>query len=309
MAFSLVDQYRNTQPAAPAAAPAPALPQPEIDYMSAFQSALGASRAGVERQFTMANADIAQREGLTNQAVGQLPGQLSSIYQQGDANLMLGAKGLDDAQKASGLASYMSAGAQMQPLAAARTNDLSGRQADVPLLRLATQTEFNRQRGAVDQARAQAAADQQGQLASFYADMAKSQADRAANQASTADDHAYQDKVRHEDQDFQLKLKALDGTTASNIDEATGLTKKRVEDIRNSSRYKDAVDDMKDTRSKSGGLNFGPLHVGQKSSGHKAMTAEEIWQKYRAYPQLLKVLMRDYPDVAAFIATGQFQPS
>lgn len=313
-----VDQGAGLGLAAPAppvpGAPAPSLPQPEIDYMQMFQSALGASRAGVERQFTMALGDIAQREGLAGQALGQLPGQLSTIYQQGAAGNAAATKSLDAAQKASGLQSFMGAGAQMAPLAAAQSNDLAARQADVPLLQLAVQTETNRQRGAVRQAQASAAAESQGQLASFYADMAAQQqgrrydeADRtAARQAELEDmasERSYADRTRREDRSFELRMRRLDKSAADERDPETGLTFSEADSVRRSKDYKDALDGLKDThKSKNRGvLGVGGLFGWKDESGSKPLTAEQLYNKYRHKPKVLKVLAQDIPELAAYI--------
>lgn len=301
-------------PTYPAPILPPAVAQPEVDYMGAFTSALGASRAGVERQFTSALADIAQREGLAQQAVGQLPSQLTNIYQQGDANVMTAAAGLDSAQQASGLTSYLPAGAQMSPLTAARTNDLSSRQADVPLLQLAVQNESNRQRGAVSQAQAASAGESQGQLASFYADMAKMQAqrqydsaDRDVERYTLADERNYADRVRKDEQSFTLRLRDLEST--NDIDKITGLSVKEVNNIRRSRDYRAALESTRDTYKEQNRGIFGiGGAVGWKDkSGHKpkqgVALGEELYKKYRYKPQLLKVIATDIPEVAAYMAT------
>lgn len=134
------------------AAPAPAQP----DYERQFQSALDQTQAGIASQYGSALSDINAREGLANQAVGLLPGQVTDIYGKGAASLAQQTGALDAAQKASGLTSYMGAGAETAPLQAAIAQDQSARLADVPLLQLGTAAQFQGQRGALQQARSQA---------------------------------------------------------------------------------------------------------------------------------------------------------
>lgn len=122
-------------------------------YDDNFKQALEASRAGVVKQFELALSDINQREGGANQAVGQLGGQVSTIYQQGQQAMTQNAQNLDAAQAASGLKSFAPASQSLAPLQAAGANDLAARQADIPLLQLAVQGEFGRQRSALGQAR------------------------------------------------------------------------------------------------------------------------------------------------------------
>lgn len=306
MVWSLQNSYLNRQapkPAAPAPAHAlaPAAAPAPVDYTSAFNDALGAQRAGIERQFSMALGDISQREALAGQAVGALPGQLSSIYKQGSDNVGAATKSLDSAQQASGLRSFMPAQAQMAPLAAASSNDLAARQADVPLLQLAMQTEMSRQRGAVGQARIGSMADVDAQQASYLADLARAQAGQGLDQSSVADERLYQDKVRKDEQNFQLKLRKLDAGGDS-VDPETGLSSKQITSIRKSQRYKDALSSLHDTHRKTGGFGIGPVKIGQKSKGHKPASGEEIYKKYRAYPQVLKVLIKDIPELAAYVA-------
>lgn len=302
-------------PVRPARAPqpAPAAPAPNpVNYGSAFEGALGAARSSIAQQFQLALSDVAKREAAAGQAVGALPGQLGTIYQQGQSSINNATGALDSAQAASGLRSFMPAQAQLAPLAAASANDQAARLADVPLLQLAMQTEMGRQRGALNQARLGAEGEIEQQRASYLADMARLQAsqqaeaqqrafDREAGRTSTAEERAYQDRVREDEQNFALRLRRLEGKTAD-VDQETSLSQQEVSRIRQSKRYKDAFASLRDTSKKSGGFGIGPFKIGEKTTGQKPATPEEIYKKYRSYPKVLKVLIKDMPELAAYVA-------
>lgn len=149
-------------------------------YADAFNASLARSRSGIEQQFQSALQDISQREGLANQAVGLLPGQVQGVYDRGDANLTQAQGALDSAQQAANLTSYAPASAQMAPILAARGQDLAARQADVPLLQLGTQQAFSQQRGSLNQARLGAMGDLDSEERSFTAQRAGQEADQTS---------------------------------------------------------------------------------------------------------------------------------
>lgn len=122
---------------APAAAAAAAPVAPHLtDYAAQYEQSLAASRANVDHQIASALADISAKEAGARQAVGLLPGQVDQVYNAGNASLGQTAASLDAAQKASGLQSYMGAGAQLAPIHSAIAADLAARHADVPLLNI-----------------------------------------------------------------------------------------------------------------------------------------------------------------------------
>lgn len=171
---------------APSTASGPKL----TDYAAQYEQSLAAQRATIAHQIASALADINQQEAGAHQAVGLLPGQLNTIYDTGNASMAQSAGALDAAQKASGLTSYMGAGAQMAPIQGAIGADRAARQADVPLLNI----------GLAQAAAAQHAALQQASLGAY------SQVDQ--QQAQFAHDQmvAQQAQQQHlADQAFSVK--------------------------------------------------------------------------------------------------------
>lgn len=246
------------------------------DYASQYANALNQSRAGIEGQFRAALGDIAAREKAVQPVLQGLPGQLSQIYGSGDAATQQATTALDQAQAASGTPSFMSAGAQIAPVAAARATDLASRQASVPLINLAVQQQFANQRAALNQERL-------GQLAGI--------------------DNANTDRLaRLQELDYRNKL-ANDSAIvrAAAVPETpnkdTGLTPTQEADIRNSKEYKQALSDLADTTVTSKGF----LGIG-KGKKTKVADLAMLYKKYEASPQLLKVLGKDNPRYGAEIA-------
>lgn len=178
------------------AAPTPAAAAPAKlgDYASQYEQSLAASRADIEHQIGSALADINAKEGRSQQAVGLLPGELKGIYAAGNAGLDQNAAALDSAQKASGLTSFMGAGAQLAPLRSAVAADSAARQADIPLLNI----------GLAQQAASEHAALQQQRLAS-YADLDNQQRQFLATQAQQAAGYAHDNASQQTGADLQLR--------------------------------------------------------------------------------------------------------
>lgn len=161
---------------APGAAAAPKL----TDYAAQYEAALGSQRATIAHQIASALADMNQQEAGARQAVGLLPGQLNQVYDTGNASMAQSAGALDAAQKASGLTSYMGAGAQMAPVQGAITADRAARQADVPLLNIGLAQAAAAQHAALQQASLGAYGQVDQQQAQFA--LAQQQAQQAAQQ-------------------------------------------------------------------------------------------------------------------------------
>ena len=269
-------------------APAP------LDYDTAFRNSLDSSRAGVTKQFEMALGDIAQREALAGQALGTLPGQVSDIYGRGDASMGQAAGSLDAAQQASGLTSFMGAGAQMAPLQAAMSGDQAARQADVPLLQMAMQADASRQRGALQQAQLGAMSGIDSQLTDYYRSGADRQAQQefqgrrdaaSAEQAMTMRDLDEQQAMRLKNYDYEVgQQKAL-----TSVDKDTGMTRGEMAAVRNTPQYKVAIQYLNGN------------YVPQGSSKPRRLTPDEAEAMYGSNPQLLKVLATDDPRLAAYI--------
>lgn len=154
------------------------------DYASQYEQSLAASRQQIEHQIGAALADINAKEARSSQAVGLLPGQLNTVYDQGNASLAAGTHALDAAQHASGLQSYMGAGAQMAPLAAAVAGDRSSRMADVPLLNIGLAQQAASEHSALQQQRLAAYADLDNQNRQYLMSQAQQQAQFAHEDTS-----------------------------------------------------------------------------------------------------------------------------
>lgn len=141
------------------------------DYAKQYETSLAASRAGIEHQLGAALQDINAKEARARQATGLLPGQLKGIYDEGNTGIAATTASLDQAQKASGLQSFMGADAQLAPLHAAISGDSAARQADVPLLNIG-----------LAQAAAAEHAQLQQQRLSMYGDLESQQRQYIASQ-------------------------------------------------------------------------------------------------------------------------------
>jgi hypothetical protein len=264
--------------------------QPPPDYGAAYRQSLENARSGIQRQFALALGDIAQRESAAGQAVGTLPGQLQSIYAQGGSGLANAAAALDAAQKASGVTSFMGANAQLAPLRAAIGQDLAARQADVPLLRLAMQTEFARQRAGLQNARIGAEQDLAAEARQYALEQARRQQERQYQLADLADQRRYEERQTNRDFLRQLALRNFDlaAQRRSERDPDTGLTVAEMESVRQSAPYRYAVQLMREGEYRADGKR-------------KQVSAEGIYSRYRTNPRLLKVLAADFPEIAAFV--------
>lgn len=182
-------------------------PDPNDQWLSAYQDALGASRGNIEAQYGAALNEIAQREGLTSQAIGQLPGQLNDIYAPAQAQVGQLSQTLADAQNKSGLTALVPAGAEAAPIQAAMTGSLASRQADVPLLNLAAQGEFSKQRQSV-------ASDKANALSQLAQQDASQRASMSANRASDQQKHGWDIEMANLDFKHQQQLKAAPQSSA-----------------------------------------------------------------------------------------------
>jgi hypothetical protein len=275
-------------------------------YEEQYKRSLEESRRGIAQQVDLALQDVAQREASGKSSVNELNPQLTTIYKQGQGNIAANTKHLDQAQRASGLQSFMSADAMLQPLQAAVTADKTARLADVPLLGQAVTIEADRQRNGLQQARLayeqQVEAEQRAHFEQLAAAEHAAQLQAAAIRSSArGPDYAREDAVREDEQNFQREMAML-GMSKDDRDEATGLGRAEVAKLRRGDQYKRALEMMKDTYKKSGGV----LGMFQKTSGHKPATAEELYKAFRTQPRMLKVLAADFPHFAKYIATGDF---
>lgn len=139
------------QYAVPAPPGAPAGP----DYLAAFNQSLGASRSAIQSQLQGALQDIAHSQGLSQQAIGLMPGQLNALYGQAQGQINNDAGFLDQQLKGSGVLSGFtmpSQGAFMQPVQAALANTQAYNQAEVPLLQLGANDSFAKLRSQANNA-------------------------------------------------------------------------------------------------------------------------------------------------------------
>lgn len=136
-----------------AAAPTENPADPNVDYQAAYQAALGESQANIEAQYSAALAELANREGIANQAIDQLPGNLNAIYEPAQASMNQTSQALYQAQQASGLTPFLPQGAEAAPIQAALSGALASRQADVPLLKLSAAGAASQARQSLDQSR------------------------------------------------------------------------------------------------------------------------------------------------------------
>jgi hypothetical protein len=225
--------YGNNPQSAPtgtAAAPAPKL----TDYAAQYEASLAAQRATIAHQIASALADINQQEAGGRQAVGLLPGQLNTIYNTGNASMAQSAGTLDAAQKASGLQSYMGAGAQMAPVAGAIAADRAARQADVPLLQIGLAQAAAAQHAALQQASLGAYGQVDQQQAQFI--LAQQQAQAAAQQHAADQRFAMQQQQTGADLSLRNTLAAsaggTDASTAQALhDQQTNLDKAGITDV------------------------------------------------------------------------------
>lgn len=267
-------------------------PTPPVNYEAEYGKLLDQSRSNITQQYGMALSDIAAREQAAGQATGMLPGQLSSIYGAGQAQLGQAATSLDAAQGASGLHSYMSAADQMAPQQAAQSADLTNRQADVPLLQLANQTQANNQRAGLAQAQLSDQNSLDSEQRGYLQQMGMAQTQR---------DWAKQD-------------------AASATDPTTGLTLDETHLIRSSPEYTSALQQLQGPTEDSARASYAQLgsHPSldqiaklkkQLDQQTAAASPAVIYSKYRSNPTLIKQLANDDPGFAAFVAGLTAAPS
>lgn len=252
-----------------------------VDYADEYRKSSDAARAGISKQFEIALGDIAAREGAAGAAVGQLPGQLQAIYGQSGETLNQATQALQAAQASSGLTSFMTAQDQMAPLQSAIGADQAARMADVPLLQLAMQTEFSRQRAGARSGRADAETSMAADQADFARQMQAAELERRQRLADVASERQYADRTRRQDQAFQMRLRDLDTQTAlaSERDADTGMSIGEMEAVRASAPYRYAVNLVKE----------GAFKDGKK----KKLSPQEVIDRYSGNPALQKVLIAD----------------
>lgn len=283
------------------------------NYGQQFQDSLNASRADLSNQYAGAMADVAKREGLANQALGQLPGRVNSLYDQGNASLAGYAGQLDAAQKASGLASFMPSSAQMAPFGAAMSMDRTSRLADVPLLQIGSQAQFNAQRSAFDRAKISAlsALDQENRGYLQNMNSAKLNAAGSLMSALMNDESSYNQQLRQYQAnggmpDWMAQMNyqhQLDQETARQKllnDAGLDMTPQEYDAVRNSGAYKMAQNMLNGNYygvgSKfawgpgSGGNAQGGLAHREATVTKKTLSLDEVKRIYKDNPQLLAVL-------------------
>lgn len=249
------------------------------DYEQQYRDAMSQTGAGIERQFRMAMEDIAQRERAAGEALGLLPGQVNELYDQGNAGLANAISSLDSAQAASGLNSFMGAEPMMAPLQTAMGMDRTARLADVPLLQLAQQTEFARQRGGLGNARLEAEQQMQAEERQFLRDMM----DRDYERQLLNERWSREDAMRDEDWQRELSLYGIqqEAEEASGPDPlGSGLSRAEADTIRQSPAYRYAINSS---------LGEGISRDGENVQ----LTAEEVINKYANDPLLQRVLIAD----------------
>lgn len=258
------------------AAPAPSAAAPP-SYDDAYNTALERSRSGIDKQFELALRDIAQREQASRAAIGGLGGQLTDIYGRGGEALAAASGQLDAAQQASGVTSFLPASAQMAPLLAAAGMDLSARQADIPLLQLAAQTETARQRAAIENARLEAEQGLGAEQRGYLQELAREERQRSAEAGmlpaqQAAADREFQQKLLLKEIDRENKLASL-------VDEGTGMLRSDIKRIRKTGTYQAARKQWK------GGAS-----------------PQKVYDSLRGYPDTLRVLATEWPALGAIAA-------
>lgn len=123
------------------------------NYDKQFSESLAASRAGIASSFQRAMEDVTAQESIANQAVATLPGQYGDIYNRAESRTKESLGSLEGALGKSGLGGLMTADQMNAPLMAALQGGRAGFESTVPLTQLGMQETFNKQRGAMSQAR------------------------------------------------------------------------------------------------------------------------------------------------------------
>lgn len=270
-------------PGTPGGGVAPGLAAPAApNYADEYQKALAASSAGIANQFHMALSDIAQREGLAGQAVGQLPGQLNQVYNAGNANMMTGAASLDAAEKSSGLNSFMGAGAQMAPLSAAMGENKATAMSGVPLLALAVKTQMANERGALEQAHQSALADLAGQNLGFLSDQAKTANAQQYQTTAANQQHQWDVQGQRNQLDQQLTLAQL--ANDSRVEPKTNMTIGEINQIKQSPQWQMVQ-------------NYLTQGIASGKSGYRTASLKDIEKSFGGVPNLMKVVALEYPGL------------
>lgn len=272
-----------TAPPLGIAAPAGIAAPGATNYADEYQKALAASSAGIANQFHMALSDIAQREGMANQAVGLLPGQLNDVYNASGANMLNGAASLDAAQKASGLSSFMPAGAQMTPLSAAMGENKATAMSGVPLLALAVKTQMANERGALEQAHQSAIAQLASQNLGNISDQAKTANAQAYSTQQNNQQHQWDVQSQQNQLHQQLTLAQL--ANDSRVEPKTNMTIGEINAVKQDPTYTRAI-------------NWISGRAGDPNGDGKAKpTVANLQKAFQGQPNLLKVLQLEFPDL------------
>lgn len=120
----------------------------------AFAQSLAASRGDVERLFGTVLGEIGKQNEIAGQQIGQIPGQVNSIYDQAGDVFNQGLAALGGAQQAAGLQSFMPAEAAAFPIQQALGQSRATRLAQVPMLQAGLQELASRQRAQAELSRA-----------------------------------------------------------------------------------------------------------------------------------------------------------
>lgn len=184
-------------------------------YDEAYQNAINAQRANITQMFGAALADIQNRQNAGDQMIGQLPGQIKAAYAPAEQSVRDNAAAAEQAQRNSGLATFLPANAISQPSVTAMETSQAAHQADVPVLHQAMNTEFGKER-----------TDVQTKQSSALADLAAKEADHAAAQADKASEPTWMQKLLIQNfQDTQQAKAAGNAKAAAEAQKAkTALT-------------------------------------------------------------------------------------
>lgn len=257
----------------------PATDEPAVDpYALLFEQSRSAARAGIDAQIAAAMGNISARESAAQEMAGGLPAQIQALYAQGASGLGNAVASLDAAQQASGLTSFMGAEAQMAPLQGAIQMDQTARLADVPLLKQAIAGQASAERGALNQRRMELETELNRERESRMFDLLM----REDDEKRRRDERLENRQWSLQDARLQRAWQMGDARAAAEMerDPETDLTRAEIESTRSSSAYKYVLARMR----------------GEAKS--EPLSPEEIVQKYRGNPTLLKVLAKDIPGVA-----------
>lgn len=270
-------------PNGPGLAPALGVAAPGVpNYADEYQRAMTAASAGIANQFHMALSDIAQREGLAQQAVGQLPGQLNQVYSAGAANMMTGAASLDAAQKASGLNSFMGAGAQMAPLSAAMGENKATAMSSAPLLALAVKTQMANERAALEQQHQSALQSLAEQNLSHVSDQQKT---AGAQQYQTgAANQQHQWDVQSQQNQLQQQMTLAQMANDSRVEPKTNMTIGEISQVRQNPLYTHLVNWIAGT-------------AGDPTGNSRKPTLANIEKAAGGVPSMMKVIALEYPGL------------